>query len=307
MTMYHYRACLVNFGRHFPAVPTHAPARGIGKGQGRAQIARNGELDKIMTASVEILQSENRLINAVNDYYSGPHDNGKLKFLFTSRPYEHIQRGLSDLIKNLPTIHFSGDVLKRQGPPHTERSTYYDGAPAENLVGLDKDEQLIELGFDLFRDRATLYSTFLIEDFLKPSAKLAQIAGHIHVINSGYFLHLWDFKGQVGVAKCMVSYLFLQEDDLITGVQLGREDAGLWKVPILDYSIILHNSASFSHMWNQIEEETGTRWLVWSTSDREGTRDKLAAKGFRLRWFVRYKGRQSQTVPGESFSIEQAD
>ncbi|RAK89301.1 hypothetical protein BO79DRAFT_146387 [Aspergillus costaricaensis CBS 115574] len=187
------------------------------------------------------------------------------------------------------------------------RRLVYDGAPAENIVGLDKDEQFIELGFDLFRDRVTLNLIFLIEDFLNPSAKLAQLAGHIHVINFGYFLHLWDWKGQVSVAKCMVSYLSLQEDDLITGVQFGREDAGLWKVPNLDYSIFLHNSASFAHMWHQIGEETGTRWLVWSRSDREGTHDKLDAKGFRLRWYVRYKGKQSQTEQDENFSLKQAD
>ncbi|GAQ44901.1 hypothetical protein AtubIFM55763_005606 [Aspergillus tubingensis] len=54
-------------------------------------------------------EDRNRLINAVNDFYSGPHDNSKLKFLITSRPYEHIRRGLSDLITILPTIHLSGD------------------------------------------------------------------------------------------------------------------------------------------------------------------------------------------------------
>nr|XP_001395631.2 hypothetical protein ANI_1_1890104 [Aspergillus niger CBS 513.88] len=77
------------------------------------------------------------------------------------------------------------------------RRLVYDGAPAENIFGLDKEEEFIELGFDLFRDRATLKSTFLVDDFLKPSAKLVQLAGHIHIINSGYFLHLWDWNGQV--------------------------------------------------------------------------------------------------------------
>ncbi|RAH58865.1 hypothetical protein BO85DRAFT_394180 [Aspergillus piperis CBS 112811] len=187
------------------------------------------------------------------------------------------------------------------------RRLVYDGAPAENIVGLDKDERFIELGFDLFRDMATLDSTFLVDDFFKPSPKLAQLASQIRVINSGYFLHLWDWGGQVSVAKCMIGYLSLQEGDLITGVQFGREDAGLWKVPTLDYAIFLHNPASFASMWHQIGEETGTRWLVWSRSDREGTHEKLAAKGFRLRWYVRYEGRQSQPVPGENFSGNQAD
>ncbi|GKZ35264.1 hypothetical protein AbraIFM66950_005858 [Aspergillus brasiliensis] len=54
-------------------------------------------------------EDRKKLIDAVKDFYSGPHNNSKLKFLITSRPYEHIRRGLSGLITELPTIHLSGD------------------------------------------------------------------------------------------------------------------------------------------------------------------------------------------------------
>ncbi|KAI2994347.1 hypothetical protein CBS147346_10545 [Aspergillus niger] len=54
-------------------------------------------------------EDRSRLINAVNDFYANTHKNSKLKFLITSRPYEHIRRGFSPLITESPTIHLSGD------------------------------------------------------------------------------------------------------------------------------------------------------------------------------------------------------
>ncbi|OJJ70222.1 hypothetical protein ASPBRDRAFT_129693, partial [Aspergillus brasiliensis CBS 101740] len=179
------------------------------------------------------------------------------------------------------------------------RRLVYDGAPAESIVGLDISDVFIDLGFDLFKDRTTLKSTFLVEDLLRPSPKLDQFTGRIHLINSGYFLHLWDWNGQISVAKRMIDLLALQEDDLITGVQFGREDAGLWEVLTLKYSIFLHNPASFAKMWRRIGEETGTRWLVWSRTECEKSLAQMTPNGFRLRWYVRFEGRQSQFLRGE--------
>ncbi|KAE8168021.1 hypothetical protein BDV40DRAFT_295143 [Aspergillus tamarii] len=51
----------------------------------------------------------NQLISAVREFYSGRHKRSKLKFLITSRPYDHIRRGFWELEKQLPTIHLSGD------------------------------------------------------------------------------------------------------------------------------------------------------------------------------------------------------
>ncbi|PYH75959.1 hypothetical protein BO82DRAFT_297472, partial [Aspergillus uvarum CBS 121591] len=50
-----------------------------------------------------------QLLKAVKEFYLRPHQKSKLKFLMTSRPYDDIRRGFSDLEAKLPTIHLSGD------------------------------------------------------------------------------------------------------------------------------------------------------------------------------------------------------
>ncbi|EZF32372.1 hypothetical protein H101_04035 [Trichophyton interdigitale H6] len=49
------------------------------------------------------------LIQAVESLYLGNLKNHKVKFLMTSRPYDHISREFYMLEKNLPTIHLSGE------------------------------------------------------------------------------------------------------------------------------------------------------------------------------------------------------
>ncbi|PYI16076.1 hypothetical protein BO99DRAFT_341110, partial [Aspergillus violaceofuscus CBS 115571] len=67
-----------------------------------------GEIICILDALDEC-QDHAQLIKEVREFYSGQHRQSKLKFLMTSRPYDHIRRGFSDLEARLPTIHLSGD------------------------------------------------------------------------------------------------------------------------------------------------------------------------------------------------------
>jgi ankyrin repeat protein len=54
-------------------------------------------------------RDRDQLIRAVKDFYVGTYKKSKLKFLITSRPYDHIRRGFWELEAKLPTIHLSGD------------------------------------------------------------------------------------------------------------------------------------------------------------------------------------------------------
>ncbi|KAA8645102.1 uncharacterized protein ATNIH1004_009317 [Aspergillus tanneri] len=72
-----------------------------------------GEIICILDALDECQDSDrNQLIRAVTDFYLRPYKNSKLKFLMTSRPYDHIRRGFWELEAYLPTIHLSGDGKK---------------------------------------------------------------------------------------------------------------------------------------------------------------------------------------------------
>jgi ubiquinone/menaquinone biosynthesis C-methylase UbiE len=44
------------------------------------------------------------------------------------------------------------------------RKLVYDGVPSENIYGADFREDFIELGHELFRDKATLRTKFIIGD-----------------------------------------------------------------------------------------------------------------------------------------------
>ncbi|KAE8364900.1 hypothetical protein BDV27DRAFT_171969 [Aspergillus caelatus] len=72
--------------------------------------SKAAEVICILDALDECQDGDRRqLISAVKDFYLGPHKSSKLKFLITSRPYDHIRRGFWELEKQLPTIHLSGD------------------------------------------------------------------------------------------------------------------------------------------------------------------------------------------------------
>ncbi|OGM47648.1 hypothetical protein ABOM_004315 [Aspergillus bombycis] len=72
--------------------------------------SKAGEIICILDALDECQDSDrNQLISAVRDFYLGPHQSSKLKFLITSRPYDHIRRGFWELESKVPTIHLSGD------------------------------------------------------------------------------------------------------------------------------------------------------------------------------------------------------
>ncbi|RDK42561.1 hypothetical protein M752DRAFT_234637, partial [Aspergillus phoenicis ATCC 13157] len=69
---------------------------------------KSGEIICILDALDEC-RDRDELIEAVNMLYQGLHEDRKLKFLMTSRPYPHIERLFWKLRTKLPTIHLSGD------------------------------------------------------------------------------------------------------------------------------------------------------------------------------------------------------
>ncbi|OJJ70220.1 hypothetical protein ASPBRDRAFT_105584, partial [Aspergillus brasiliensis CBS 101740] len=111
-----------------------------------------GEIICILDALDEC-QDEDRkkLIDAVKEFYSGPHTNSKLKFLITSRPYEHIRRGLSELITELPTIHLSGE----DGKEAEQISHEIDLVIRRRVHDISKQRSLMEHECAMLIDRLT--------------------------------------------------------------------------------------------------------------------------------------------------------
>lgn len=168
------------------------------------------------------------------------------------------------------------------------RRLVHDGAPQKSILGLDLNEQFIDLGFELFQDRTSMGCTFIIQDFFDQTKCLEKWTGRFNVINSGYFMHLWDWEGQVKVAKRMISILALHESCIVTGVHFGSENTGLWeKVPADNDPIFLHDSASLTELWQQVGKQTQTEISVWTTTEHNDDHTKLDPKGHCLRWYVK--------------------
>ncbi|KAB8205540.1 hypothetical protein BDV34DRAFT_235242 [Aspergillus parasiticus] len=164
------------------------------------------------------------------------------------------------------------------------RRLAYDGAPSENMLGLDLREEVIELGYDLFKDRDTLRATFLAQDFFEDTPVLREMIGKIEIINSRLFMHLWDWAGQVRVGQRMIE-LLTPQGGLITGLHSGGRESGNHKAEGWIERFI-HNEMSFRQMWIEIERLTGAHCTL-EISAREDKRYRPDDQpALRLQWVV---------------------
>lgn len=137
------------------------------------------------------------------------------------------------------------------------------GVPTTNLYGLDVSSGFIELGFELFRDKATMQPRFIITDLLASPAIPLQLGSKIDFIFATSFFHLFGWEDQVTVSKRAVAMLKPKAGSMIFGHQLGQVEAKEVVVPdVPSGKIYFHDPDSFKKMWRIIGEETRTEWTV---------------------------------------------
>ena len=138
--------------------------------------------------------------------------------------------------------------------------------PAENIYGIDVEPKFIDLGYDLFRDRETLASKFIVKDILDTAAELEGPEGQMDVIHINSFLHLFDWEGQVRSGKQLARLLKKVKGAVIVGRQLGSLEAG--EFPLIgEGASFRHNIKSFEKLWRQIGDEVGCKWRVEAELD----------------------------------------
>src|SRR5271155_4081046 len=141
-----------------------------------------------------------------------------------------------------------------------------DGVPSENIYGLELERGFVDLGFELFRDRATLKTKFIINDFLKPSPEVESLKGKINIIHAGLFLHLWDWEGQVNATKRLVEILSPEKGSVVTGVQYARVESGIWdwknSSDQNSPKMFVQSTETWKKLWEQVGSETQTLWSV---------------------------------------------
>ncbi len=134
--------------------------------------------------------------------------------------------------------------------------------PAEYVYGLEVERGFIDLGYDLFRDRKSLASKFIVADVSDPGSDLSELEGKMNTLFLSSFLHLWNWKDQVKVLRRLVSLSEDKKGTLFLGRQLGTTVSGEFPLQGPDQLTFRHNVESFGRLWKQVGQETGTHWHV---------------------------------------------
>ena len=147
------------------------------------------------------------------------------------------------------------------------RKLVSDGAPSENLCGFELRQTFVDLGYDLFRDRATFKGKFLVGNVLEDSAAMSgmleEVAGKFDVVYAASIFHLFDYTDQLLLAKRVVTMSKPVPGSLILGRQRGNIKAGEYEHRTNEKGTMYrHNENSFREMWKQVGKETGTEWTV---------------------------------------------
>lgn len=103
------------------------------------------------------------------------------------------------------------------------RELVFKGAPAAQTAGFELRREFVNFGYELFRDRETLTSEFVIGDFFDEDCGLKEAS--FGIIHASSFFHLFNWNEQVEAVSKAVRLLKPKKDSLILGRQAGTEIA----------------------------------------------------------------------------------
>lgn len=206
----------------------------------------------------------------------------QLRFLRLSLSQHPSYKRILGILQSSSTIS-SSPLLLDIGPGLGQdiRKLIYDGVPASSIVGLELDPGLLELGYDLFRDRQTVNVPFVIGDLLVLGSNTGtsdpdnttthdnsipdttpDLKHRFSIINASSLLHLFPLPIQQRLITAMIQLLIPNPGSTILGWQLGSPTP-------MDYfdtaNFTLqyrHSEDSFRELWADISRETGTDWRV---------------------------------------------
>lgn len=152
------------------------------------------------------------------------------------------------------------------------RQLVADGVPSSQLIGLDIEAPLIELGYELFKDRSTLQSQFLVADIFAGDAQGTKWTDleekKADIIHCSAFFHLFPLPQQTEAAKNVAR--LVRPNGIIVGRQSGSVKPG--EVPAIakGSTSFRHDINTFQAMWYEVGRATGTEWRVSGTLDEVG-------------------------------------
>jgi SAM-dependent methyltransferase len=102
----------------------------------------------------------------------------------------------------------------------------FDSAPSVNTYGSDLHGDFISVGYEMFKDRDRLQTTFITADIFDDSSSLTELAGQMNTIYTGAFFHIFNLEQQEKIAVRIVQLLKPLPDSLVIGQQSGTETPG---------------------------------------------------------------------------------
>ncbi|KAF2401227.1 hypothetical protein EJ06DRAFT_576020 [Trichodelitschia bisporula] len=81
------------------------------------------------------------------------------------------------------------------------------------------------------------------------------------IVYTGALFHLFDYEGQVAVAKPVVHLLKPEAGSLVPGRQMGNINPGYYANPAYatEKPLFRHNAESWAALWKEVGGATGTR------------------------------------------------
>ncbi|KAL5334681.1 hypothetical protein BJX70DRAFT_377422 [Aspergillus crustosus] len=151
------------------------------------------------------------------------------------------------------------------------RQLLYDGAPATNLYGSDIQQDFLNLGYELFLDRAILPDSQLIAaDVLnKHSSLFTRLSGKLSIVYISLFLHVFEFEKQITVAENVLNLLAAQPGSLIVCRVTACRDQGVLTATRERMPYYYHDLASWRRLWEEVQSQTGVKLSIetWEQPD----------------------------------------
>lgn len=132
----------------------------------------------------------------------------------------------------------------------------------------------MDLGYDLFRDRDTLASKFVVGDILASNfdgdqgSPFQKLRGKIDIVYVSSFFHLFPLSAQLIIAKRLLELLRPVPGSLILGRQTANIKPGVYRHGSRDQTqpgMWRHDVGSWSEMWEQAGRESRVQVRVKAT------------------------------------------
>lgn len=156
------------------------------------------------------------------------------------------------------------------------RQLVLDGVPSSQLVGIDIEGPLLDLGYELFLDQKTLDSRFAVVDVFNAAQNASWtslVKTGADVVHCSAFFHLFPLQQQIDAAKIIAQ--MVKKGGVIVGRQSGSVKPAEVPAVKAGTTSFRHDLSTLSNMWRIVGVKTGTKWNVEGTLDEVGLQTRI--------------------------------